>query len=913
MTHSKFKRPSRAGAFGALSIFVASLCPSPAIAQSHGNHPTPPPVATAVKRDGPIRIDGRVDEAAWAKANPIKEFTQFDPDNGKPATQRTEVRFMYDEEALYVGARMYDSLGAAGISTRLVRRDQGGNDPTDLFQLIFDTFHDHQGRTRFEINPSGVRNDALGSGQQNPDPSWDPIYQAAATIDAQGWSAELRIPFSQLRYPRGVAQTWGMQVRRYRAKSAEQDDWATWKKTDAGGAGRFGHLEGLQINATPARAELLPYIVSRARYVKPVSPGDPFNPGHRNDARVGADLKYLLTSNLTLDATVNPDFGQVEVDPATVNLSAFETFYPERRPFFIANSGVFNFASFSCIFCSNTSPLPSLYSRRIGRAPQGSARGTYVDAPENSTIVGAAKITGRTAGGTSLGLLDAVTRRELATVIDTVGVDRKFHTEVEPLTNYFVGRVKRDYRGGNLVIGGIATSVIRSLGDSALNTRLNRNAETLGADMSFAWKDRAYNWVASVEESRIAGSPLAIRRAQRSSARYFHRPDRQSGSNSSLASDRYDTTATRLAGYGGYSRVAKEAGDWQGEAAVNFRSPGFEVNDIAFLSRADLFAMNANLLRIWTKPTRTYRDRFFIVGGQQQFNYDGDLTDRQGQVLIGQTLANYWSLKAFYIYHPVTLDDRLTRGGPIVKSRGYRYHSLSFGTDGRKPIVFETEANYGSAIGDKGGIYDLSQSVTLKPRSNIKLSVGPSFSADKNSQQFVTSVADTTAKSFYGRRYVFATIAQRTLSMDTRVDWTFSPELTLQLFAQPFISSAAYSRFKEFDAPRKISKTVYGEGKGTIVSSGRGREKVYTIDPDGTGPASTFTVSNPDFNVRSLRGNAVLRWEYRPGSTLFVVWNQTRADQSSEGNFDFNRDRQALFRAHPDNIFVVKLNYYLGF
>src|SRR6476659_10309834 len=308
---------------------------------------------------------------------------------------------------------MFDSLGAKGVATRLVRRDNAG-DGTDLFQIIFDTFHDHQGRARFEINPSGVRNDALGSGQQNPDQSWDPMYEGAATVDSLGWNAEYRIPFSQLRYPRSPNQTWGMQIRRFRAKNAEVDNWSFWLKTQGCAANCFGHLEGLQIHAVPQRLELLPYVLSRASYVKPAAAGDPFHTGHAYDARAGLDLKYLLTSNLTLDATINPDFGQVEVDPAVVNLSAFETFFPEKRPFFVANSGAFEFGGFSCFFCSNTSSLPSFYSRRIGRSPQGFANGTYVDVPENSTILGAAKITGKSAGGASIGLLDAVTRREFA-------------------------------------------------------------------------------------------------------------------------------------------------------------------------------------------------------------------------------------------------------------------------------------------------------------------------------------------------------------------------------------------------------------------------------------------------------------------------------------------------------------------
>jgi len=302
----------------------------------------------------------------------------------------------------------------------------------------------------------------------------------------------------------------------------------------------------------------------------------------------------------------------------------------------------------------------------------------------------------------------------------------------------------------------------------------------------------------------------------------------------------------------------------------------------------------------------------FVLGGQQQYNYDRDKTDEQAQIYFGQTLRNYWNYNTFYIYHPVVLDDRATRGGPVVDRPGYHFWSLFVGSDNRKPVVLQTSLDYGKSIGDHGYSYDISESVNLKPRPNVSISLGPAYSYSNGSQQYVTTVADPVATNFYGSRYVFSDLIQHTLSMDTRLDVTFSPDLTLQLYAQPFIASGAYSAFKEFDAPRQIHKTVYGQGRGTITTTGTGESRVYTIDPDGPGPSQLFTIGNPDFNFRSLRGTAVLRWEYRPGSTLFFVWNQTRSGAVGVGDFDFTRDRQALFSAHPDNIFVVKMNYYLG-
>ena len=493
------------------------------------SHAVPVPSAVAAPKTGGITLDGRLDEEAWTNAAPVTDFTQIDPKEGEPATQRTEVRFLYDDEALYVGARMFERNGPRDIMSRLVRRD--GEADSDYFELVLDSYHDHLGRAFFNVTPGGVKWDALGLAGSFADVSWDPVWEAATRIDSLGWVAEYRIPYSQLRFSRSASQTWGLQVRRFMQRSHEHVQWSHWRKTEVGGPSRFGHLEGLRIGSVPRQFELLPYAVTRSRHVRPGSADDPFNDGSRQDIRVGGDVKALLTSNLTLDATINPDFGQVEVDPATVNLSAFETFFEEKRPFFVAGSGLFNFGAANCYFCSNFSSIESFYSRRIGRAPQGAGiatdSGQFADVPENSTILGAAKITGRTSKGVNVGLLNAVTRREMASVVRADGTG--FDQEVEPLTNYFVGRATKEYRGGNVVLGGIATSVVRRLGDAALRDRLTSHAEAIGSDLVLQWDSKNYSLFASAMLSNVAGDSAAMLRVQRSSARYSQRPDRQFG------------------------------------------------------------------------------------------------------------------------------------------------------------------------------------------------------------------------------------------------------------------------------------------------------------------------------------------------------------------------------------------------
>lgn len=883
--------------------------------QTASVHPEPPPVAAAAHRTTPITIDGRLDETAWAQAKPITQFRQTQPNEGAPAALPTEVRILYDDEALYVGARMSDPLGASGIRAPLARRDQllaaDGNNgsfnslTTDKLAIVIDPYHNHLDEAWFEVNPAGVRGD-----QFNGDPSWDPIWEAASHVDASGWTAEMRIPYSQLRFSRDTAQTWGLQVWRYADRLNEQDMWAFRKRNESGGPAFYGHLEGLSIANRPRQLELLPYVVSKGQF-KYAPPGDPYHTKHDMYFSAGGDLKYLLTSNLTLDATLNPDFGQVEVDPASLNLSAYETFYDEKRPFFVAGRSAFSFGSFSCYFCSNTSSLSVFYSRRIGRPPQLNGyvdnRAEFADAPDNATILGAAKITGRTKSGYTVGLLDALANKETSHYVTAIGAPQ-LTQDVEPLSNYFVGRVKKEFNQGATTIGTIVTSTVRRLGgDSILVNRLRSSATAVGLDWSHSWHQRVYRWNGSVVGSDIEGSSPAIALAQRSSAHYFQRPDRKVSSDGIFTS-RYDTLATALRGYGFYTRLAKQNGDWLWETAQNWRSPGFEVNDLAYLDRADYKWMNANLARQYTTPTRYYRNIFWSAGGQQQLNYDGLRTDAQAQIYYGMEFLNYWNLRTFAIHRFTTDDDRLTRGGPVVKRTGYDFGHVQVSTDPRQRAVFDLSLELARGVDSPTHTFILSPGVALKPAASVFVQLSPSYVVDEDAAQYVKTVKDPTAVAFGGNRYVFAFIKTYTVSFDTRINWTLKPDLTLQLFAQPFFASGDYTGFREFAAPRTVTKLEYGRDIGTISRAGG----TYTVDPDNAGPAAPFTIDDPNFSFRSLRGTAVLRYEYRPGSTLYFVWTQQRSGNSAFGDFDFSRDNSALWGDRPDNVFLIKATYWLG-
>jgi hypothetical protein len=873
-------------------------------ASNDGTHASAAPAAQATRLNGTVQVDGRLDEAVWQSATPISRLIQLRPVEGGQPSQRTEVRIVYDDEAIYVGARMYDD-DPSRIVGRLARRDSETG--SDYILIQFDPYHNHNGDASFMLNPAGQRWDG-----GNGDVSWDPVWEGQARVDSAGWTAEMRIPFSQLRFRPGSTEPWGFQIERYLNRTNETNVFSFWNSNESGGPSRWGHISGIASpTKVPGRLELLPYVVTQRQVNADGGGANPFLEKTENVFRFGGDLKYQVTSTLTLSATINPDFGQAEVDPAVVNLSAFETFFDEKREFFIEGRDKFGFGSLWCFTCSNVSSLSMLSTRRIGRVPQATGlafeRGEYVDVPDATTILGAAKLTGRTSQGWNIGMLNAVTAREHARVFDGTN---EFEQEVEPATNYFVTRVNRELANGNLTVGGIFTSVIRNFDDQLLADRLNKHAEGFGLNTEYWWANRKYHLIAQGAVTNISGDPSAILRAQRSSARYFQRPDREQGSNGLFTSE-YDSTLTSMRGFGTYLRMAKESGDWRWEASSNIRSPGFENNDIANLSRVDYMWFHGNINRRFTKPTKHYRYMNFTFGGQQQYNWDGDRNAAQVHGSAYYEAPFFWEFSLYGHYRPAAMDERATRGGPVVQLARTNYTEFYVASDRRKRVYFELFPSY-YGTGDGGSEKFIGGSVTVKPASNVSVSFSPRYSDGLQTAQYVREVTDATATNFYGKRYVFSDVHSKTLSMETRLNVTFTPAMSLQLYAQPFISSNDFAGFKEYARPRDSQKLVYGTDIGTVQETQDASGNLqYHIDPDGAGPAGAFQVSNPDFTLRSLRGNAVFRWEYVPGSTLFLVWTQDRASEEAFGNLDFGRDRRALFTGPANHVFLVKVNYWL--
>jgi hypothetical protein len=851
------------------------------------------PTIRAARLTGGITLDGRLDEPAWAGATPATSFVQIDPKEGAPPTERTEVRVLVGNGSLWIGARMYER-NPANMRPRLTRRDEQVDG--DIFVVIFDPRHDHLSGYYFRISAGGALRDAVGTNFENLDLSWDAVWDAKVQRDSLGWTVEMRLPLSQLPYQRGGNGTWGIQFERVAWNTQEHDVFAFTPKREQGGAQRFGHLLGMTELPAPGRLELLPYATSRAT-LRTTTAGDPFHSGHELTGGAGADLRLRPSSNLILNATVNPDFGQVEVDPAVVNLTAFETFFPEKRPFFVEGQDQFRFGT---LHTFNAGHAPTLFfSRRIGRPPQGSiGDALFVDVPDQTTIATAAKLTGKTPSGWSLGLLDAVTARETARSVRLDGT--RSSTLVEPLTNYFVGRVRQESGHGNTQVGAFGSAVNRDVAGSPLDSVLGSRAYVGGVDLNYAWNSQRWALDLSLAGSRVEGSAGAIAATQTASRRYYNRPDARSF--------RFDSTRTRLEGDMAQAALTRTAGThWLGNLAFQAVSPGFEVNDLGFQTSADRRGLSTDLIYRETLPGRLLRSYRLELFSTHFWNSDGDLVYPSLAAAAFLEFHNFAGVFLRVGRVGTALDDRLTRGGPLVRVPGAWNFSASYFGDRRKHYLLQgnLQATSGRANPGAGGDVQL----TVQPTPTFSFVLAPAFSWSKTRAQYLTTTADSLATGTYRHRYVFAELVQRQLALVTRINWTFTPRLSFQLFAQPLLASGRYERFKELAAPRSFDFSGYGKDQGSIQRA----NGTVSIDPDGLpGTLNTISFGEPNFSLRSLRGNAVLRWEYQPGSTLFLVWQQRREDAAALGDLQLGRDLRALLKASGENILAVKASFWIS-
>ncbi|MEP6688385.1 MAG: DUF5916 domain-containing protein [Gemmatimonadales bacterium] len=890
---------SRSAALTGVVVLALAMVPrlaaqAPDTASGLAVSPAVPSIAAA-RLTASIQLDGVLDEPAWTETTPVTQLIQRDPDEGALPTEHTEIRVLLAGDALYVGARLYDREPLR-IRALLTRRD--ATSESDRFTVQLDSRYDRLTAFVFEVNPRGVRRDGVLQADGTVDYSPDPVWQAGVRQDQTGWAAEIRIPLSQLRFNRG-SETWGVQFIRFIQRRGEEDVFAFVPKTEHASVSRFGRIIGLADLPSSRHAEVAPYVTGRGEYTHP-GPGDPFRDGSDYSTTAGADLRLGVGGNLALDATVNPDFGQVEVDPAIVNLSAFETFFDEKRPFFLEGSSLFSFAQVNAY---NTAGYPGVFnSRRIGRPPQ---RRLEDDAPAFSAgpavtrIPAAVKLTGKSAGGWSVALLDAVTREEKGRFVDDDAL--RHEVPLEPLSNYFVGRVRHESADGNRATGGLFTAVDRRLGDPTLAGLLRSSAYVGGVDLNRYWANQGWALDAFLTGSLVRGDPAAIASTQRSPARYYQRPDAEHFA--------LDSTRTSLAGYNGVVSLTKLSGQWLGSLTLQDKSPGYETNDVGFEVFTNRRAVATDIGYATYRPGRlfrNYRADFFTT-----HEWDYDWNRITFDIGLQQTVRfrNFWEAVLTTHFFPATIDDHLTRGGPLTRGPAARQLTLQLDSDSRRRHTVGLGVDYSwSTAGTH--ILTLTPSLTLNPGSNLQIALTPNLILDHEAAQYVQAVTDPTAATTFGRRYVFAELRQTQVALETRVNWTFTPTLSLQLYAQPLLSANGFRNYKELRAPRTYDFAVYGRDQGSIAPDGSGG---FTVDPDGPGAAGGFAVADQSFNLRSLRANLVLRWEYRPGATLFLVWQQSRSNElDGVGNFDLGRDFRSLRNTPADNLIAVKLSYWLG-
>lgn len=857
--------------------------------------PTDTVKVKAYKTTEKIELDGKLNEKVY-KNEPITDFTQKIPDEGKPATEKSEVWITYDDENIYFSANFHDSSPET-IDQNLMRRDNIV--PSDWLWIYMDPYNDDRTGYFFAVNPGGSMADGTLFNDGWMDDSWDGIWENKTSVNDNGWTVEIKIPFSQLRFQESENMVWGINLNRDIKRRNENSFLVMVPSTESGFVSRFADLEGLNNIKSKQRFEILPYVVQKAQYLVHDNE-DPFYSGNQYKTTLGADFKVSINSSLNLDATVNPDFGQVEVDPAVVNLSAFETYFNEKRPFFIEGNNLFYFgvggANNNWGFNFGNPEL--FYSRRIGRSPSGDVPDyDYADYPRETRILGAAKLTGKIDETLSVGGLTAFTERTYATISAD---NQKSDHEIEPFTHYGVMRTQKELNEGRQGIGLMLTSTNRNLRTEELTSSLVNNAYTFGFDgWTFLDSSKTYVLTGFLAGSHISGSEDALVNVQKRPYRYFQRPD--------ATYMRLDSSRTSLSGY--YTRLAlnKQEGNFYINSAVGAVSPGFENSDLGFQWMADKINFHTVVGYRWFEPDSIFRNKRIYLAHFEDYDFEGNNLNNGFMLFTYFQFLNYYSFEINASYNFEEYNKTLTRGGPLTKNPSEYWIGLEFDSDSRKSVSFGADFGFEESKLDEKWM-NIEAYVEWKPSSQISLSVGPEYQISKGTRQWIDNFDDPTSIQTFNTRYVFGDIDHKTISANIRLNWTITPRISLQLFMQPLISVGDYSNFKELARPSSMLFNNYND-IGEISYNSEDEE--YTIDPDKDGPAEPFTFSDPDFNFKSLRGTVVFRWEVLPGSIFYLVWSQDRANYDHPGEMKFGRDFDNLLSAESNNIFLAKFSYWL--
>jgi len=826
-------------------------------------------------------IDGNLSDECWKTGEWAGNFTQWIPNEGAKPSQPTQIKILYDENNIYVAIRAFDSEPDK-ISIRSGRRDQFNGDAVGI---NFDSYHDHRTGFEFNVTAAGQKIDLVLTNPMDADYSWNAVWYVEVGKEDSAWTAEYEIPLSQLRYSGDYDQIWGMHCWRWIDRLQEESDWEPQTSLGAGMLYNFGEIHGIKGLSPSRRIEIMPYSVGRLKTFKSEVENPFADKGRLWFGNIGLDGKIGLSSNFTVDLTINPDFGQVESDPSVMNLTAFETFYEEKRPFFLEGKNIFNF---------EFDDASIFYSRRIGHSPTyypNLNENEFIDYPDNTTIISALKLSGKTSGGLSIGVLQSLTAIENAE-ISSAGLNRD--VRVEPLTNYFIARVQQDYKEGNTVLGGIFTSTNRFINDSHLNF-MNRNAFTGGIDLLHQWNDKEFYVDAKFVGSLISGNSDAISVLQNSPTRYYQRPD-------AYYLD-YDSSLTQLSGYGGKVKVGKGSrGFWRYSTALSWYSPGLDLNDLGYMQIADFIKQENSLSYFVNQPESIFRTYSIGLSQFNNFDFGLDHLSSGGGLSVYLEFLNKWAINTSVKYTAQSLDTRLLRGGYAMLIPPAWGNSFYIRTDPSEKIFFDLTTNISLADHQSKKYYSITPGTSIILSNTLKLSLSASYSFNLDELQYVNTSSDN-----YENKYILGKINQHTLGFTFRIDYNITPELSIQYYGSPFASVGKYSEFKNVTNPK--ADNYYDRFSHLdVVQTG---DEYVIIEPNS--PSSKLVYfRNPDFSFSQFRSNLVLRWEYLPGSQVYLVWSNERTYFENPSGNSVNKAISLLKDIYPASIFLIKFNYWFN-
>jgi hypothetical protein len=834
-------------------------------------------------------IDGKLDDKCWKTGTWAGNYTQLSPKEGAKPTYPTELNIQYDNKNLYIAFRSFDGepdkiLRLAGVRDELVG---------DMVGVSFDSYHDYRTGFEFSITAWGQKIDLVHSNPMNEDfnwnvedYNWNAVWKGKVGLEDSAWVAELEVPLSQLRYSGKDEQVWGMHTWRWIARIQEESNWEVQSKTGPGMLYNYGEFRGIIGLKKSRRLEIMPFVLGDIKTMKKV-PANPFAyKGRALGGTFGLDTKIGISSNFTIDLTVNPDFGQVESDPSTMNLTAFETFYEEKRPFFLEGLTIFDYK-----FGSQS----LFYSRRIGHYPSLIANpndSLFVDSPDKTTILSAIKLSGTTSKGLSVGLIHSLTANEYARISDTE--ENRSTRKVEPLTNYMVARIQKGYNSGNTVIGGMLTSTNRFIKDDSL-VFLSSDAFTGGLDLLHHWKDKEFFIDARLIGSYINGSKKAITALQESSVRYFQRPGADYLG--------YDTTSTILTGNGGKFRIGKGSkGFWRYSTSVTWLSPGLELNDLGYMTSADDISQENVLSYFINQPVSIFRSYNISMEQFNTWNFNGTYLGSGAHFSFTSGFKNQWTFVTNLIFLWKSYDTKILRGGYGMKMP---YHIISSGTlstDKSKKFSAELQFSYEYTGNNSAISYQIQPGITIRPFRMLKFGLSANYIDNNNRLQYIAT-RDYSSET----RYIFGTIIQKTLGFTCRVDLNLTPEFSIQYYGSPFVSSGNYSEFKRITNPEaEVYEERFSLYNNVIFSNGK-----YLLD-ENNDLIPDYSIDNPDFNFHQFRSNFVVKWEYRLGSFIYFVWSSDRTGKSSSSKASVGDSYRQLLSVFPKYIFLIKLNFWFS-